>query len=225
MKIGYGNLKVSRADKPNKTEKELKETTMFIITRDFSKKVIAPLTGKEAKRIGKYKLPQFGVNPPKEKNVKYTNEEAAEAIQEAVDYFGADEIVRFINWSVTVAAQRRSNNDLRSTSSGLDASSQARVTLLTNMAKREAEAEVGDYDKDGELVIDRKSPAYLAAMKESLTKNLNKPKFVDLKPVFEGVEAGTIEYDLTLPGSLSSEEKEAESEDKEAETEESTPQA
>jgi Fe-S cluster assembly iron-binding protein IscA len=200
---------------------------MFIETREFSKKVVAPLTGNVAKRIGIYKIPQFGVNPPKGKDVKYSNEEAAEAIQEAVDYFGADEIVRFINWSVTVAAQRRSNNDLRSTTSGLDASSQARVTLLMNMAKREAEAEVGDYDKDGELVIDRKSKAYLEAMKVSLQKNLARPKFADLKPNFEGAEGGSTTYDLTAPGSLSSEEKEPEAEDKESETEstEETPQA
>jgi hypothetical protein len=95
-----------------------------------------------------------------------------------------------------------SNNDLRTASAGLDKASQARATLLQNMAKRQAEAEVGDYDEKGELVIDRKSKAYLDALRESLESNLKKPKFSDLRSSFDAVEGGEIPFDLTAPGSL-----------------------
>jgi len=171
---------------------------------EFSKKVQSILTKTEAKRIGVYTLPQFGKNPPKDKSKdeKYTEEEALEAIEEAVQYCGADNIVRFLNWAIVVKAQRMSNNDLRTASAGLDKASQARVTLLMNMAKRQAEAEVGDYDEKGELVIDRKSTAYLDAMRESLESNLKKAKFSDLRSAFDAVEGGEIQFDMTAPGSL-----------------------
>jgi hypothetical protein len=189
----------------------------FIKEVSFSKKVVALLSGKEAKRIGKYKLPQFGPSPAKVKPNTYSEEETGAALQEAVDYFGTDEIVRFINWAIVVKAQRNSNNDLRTMAAGLDKASQARVTLLQNMAKRQAEAEVGDYDESGELVIDRKSKEYLEALKESISANLKKPKFADLRPVFEGAEGGTIDFDLTAPGSLNGDE-EVEVKDGEEET-------
>ena len=187
---------------------------------EFSKKVVSLLSGKEAKRIGVYTLPQFGKNPPKDmsKDEKYSDEEAMEAIQEAVDYCGADNIVRFLNWAIVVKAQRMSNNDLRTASAGLDKASQARVTLLMNMAKRQAEAEVGDYDEKGELVIDRKSKEYLQALKESLEGNLKKPKFADLKPAFDTVEGGEVNFDMTLPGSLFKDDDDVEVKESEEET-------
>jgi hypothetical protein len=176
----------------------------FIKEQRFTKKVVALLSGKEAKRIGVYKLPQFGGYPPdgKPDGDRYTDEEAGEALQEAVNHFGGDGLVRFLNWAIVVRAQRMSNNDLRTAAAGLDAASQARYTLLMNMAKRQAEAEVGEYDKDGELVIDRKSKAYLEAVRESLDANLKKPKFADLKSAFDAVEGGEINFDKTTPGSL-----------------------
>lgn len=190
---------------------------MFVKEARFTKKVVALLSGKEAKRVGIYKVPQFGPTPAKVKPDTYSEAEAGEALQEAVNYFGTDEIVRFINWAIVVKAQRNSNNDLRTASAGMDKASQARVTLLMNMAKRQAEAEVGDYDEKGELVIDRKSNEYLAAMKESLASNLKKPKFADLKGAFDAVEGGEITFDLTAPGSLNGDE-EVEVKDGEEET-------
>lgn len=175
---------------------------MFSIQKEFSKKVVALLSGKEATRVGKYKVPQFGPNPEKAKDVKYTDEEVMSALQEMVNYFGTDGIIRYINWSLIVAAQRKSNNDLRTAAAGLDAASQARVTLVMNIAKRAAEAEVGVFDDKGEMTINRKSDEYLAALKDSITASLARPKFADLRPVFEGAEGGELEFDLTVPGSL-----------------------
>lgn len=177
---------------------------MFSIVNDYSKKVVALLSGKTATRIGRYTIPQFGNEPAKKKTEKYSDEEITQAIQEALDYFqGGDGLVRFLNWAVIVAAQRKSNNDLRTSAAGLDASSQARVTLVMNLAKRAAEAEVTELDEKGEeKPIDRKSDAYLAALRDSINASLAKPKFADLRAVFEGAEGGTIPFDLTIPGSL-----------------------
>jgi len=177
---------------------------MFSIKREFSKKVIALLTGKETKRVGIYTIPQYGVNPEKAKDVKYTDEEAMAAMQEAVNVFGADGIVRHLNWSMTVLAQRMSNNDLRAAAAGLSKSDAAQVALLLQIAKRDAEAECGTYDDEGELVIDRKSADYLAAVKVSLERQVAKPKFSHLKGVFagEGEDGKPFEVDMTVPGFL-----------------------
>jgi len=194
---------------------------MFSTERKFSKTIKSILTGKEVKRRQKYILPQFGPSPAKSKETTYTDEEATVALQEAVNYFGVDAIVRHLNWSITVAAQRKANNDLRTATAGLDASTQARVTLITNIAKRAAESEVGDFNDKGELVVDRKSDAYVLAMRESLKASLAKPKFADLEPIFKGADESGEELtvDLMLPGSLNDQS------DDDAETDESEPAA
>lgn len=194
---------------------------MFAKKKTFTKKVVALVSGKTTKRVGNYSIPQFGGNPPDGKDIdtKYTEEEAGIAIQEAVDYFGTDGIVRFLNWACIVKAQRISNNDLRTAAGGLDKASQARYTLLMNMAKRQAEAEVGDYDEKGELVIDRKSKEYLEALKESLNANLKKPKFADLESAFKGAEGDSAkDFDLMTPGALNATPEEDDSDSKDEET-------
>lgn len=177
---------------------------MFTAEKKFSKTIKSILTGKEIKRQQKYIIPQFGPTPAKGKDTPYTDEEAMSAIQEAVNYFGTDAIVRHLNWSLTVATQRRANNDLRTSTSGLDASVQARITLVTNLAKRAAESETGTFDAKGELVVDRKSVDYVQAMRDSINASLAKPKFADLRSVFEGAESAgeVLTVDLTAPGSL-----------------------
>jgi len=177
---------------------------MFSIEREFSKKVTALLTGKETTRVGKYIVPQFGPDPEKAANDKYTEEECAIALQEAVNIFGTDKIVRHLNWSLTVLAQRMSNNDLRAASAGLSKSDSAQVALLLQIAKRDAEAECGTYDDEGELVINRKSTEYLDAQKESLKRQIAKPKFSHLKSAFDGEteDAKPFEVDMTKPGFL-----------------------
>ena len=177
---------------------------MFSIKKEYSKKVIALLSGKEITKKATYIVPQFGPEPEKAENEKYTPEETMQVVNEAMSYFGNDDLVRFLNWAVIVYAQRTSNNDLRATATGLSKADEARVQLLKNMAIRQAEAECGMYNDKGELVIDRKSDEYLAAIKESLEFNTSKPKYADLKKVFDGSDAEAIEIDLTIPGSMSS---------------------
>ena len=177
---------------------------MFSIKKEYSKKVIALLSGKEITKKATYIVPQFGPEPEKAENEKYTPEETMQVVNEALAYFGNDDLVRFLNWAVIVYAQRTSNNDLRATATGLSKADEARVQLLKNMAIRQAEAECGTYNDKGELVIDRKSDEYLAAIKESLEFNTSKPKYADLKKVFEGDDSNIPPIDLTIPGSMSS---------------------
>lgn len=199
----YSSIVTARL--PTKTKRDKREILeMFSIEREFSKKVTALLTGKETTRVGKYIVPQFGPDPEKAATDKYTEEECAIALQEAVNIFGTDKIVRHLNWSLTVLAQRMSNNDLRAASAGLSKSDSAQVALLLQIAKRDAEAECGTYDDDGELVINRKSVEYLDAQKESLKRQIAKPKFSHLKSAFDGEteDAKPFEVDMTKPGFL-----------------------
>ncbi len=176
---------------------------MFSIQKTYSKTVKSLLTDKEAKREASYNIPQFGTEPEKARDAKYTEEEAAAALQEAVNYFGVDEVVRHLNWSLKVAAQRHANNALRGISGGTDDRTSAMVNMLLAMAKREADADIGDVNEKGELIVNRKSDEYLAAYRAVITANLAKPKYTHLKPIFEGAESGAkIEVDLTIPGSL-----------------------
>lgn len=174
---------------------------MFKIQNEYSKTVKSILTDTEIKRKQSYTIPQFGAEKVEADTVEAN---ALSAVEEAIAYFGAAEFVRHLNWSLTVAAQRRANNDLRTSTAGLNAADQASVTLLLNLAKRTAEAECGATNEKGEMVVDRKSAEYATAMRESLEASLARPKFAHLRPVFEGAsESGeTLTVDLTAPGSL-----------------------
>lgn len=175
---------------------------MFSTILEYSKKTANLLTGKEIRRIGVYTVPQFGPSPAKDKDTKYTDAEAVLALQEAVNYFGADEIVRHLNWAMGVATQRKSNNDLRTAGGGSSEVEKGRVTAVLNLAKRYAEMEVGVHNADGDNVVDRKSAAYAKAIAESISATLAIPKWADLRPAFEGSESGKVEFNLMAPGSF-----------------------
>jgi hypothetical protein len=178
---------------------------MFSINKTYSKTVKSLLTEKETKREAEYTIPQFGPAPAKDRSVRYSEEDAALALQELVSYFGADEVVRHINWALKVAAQRHANNALRGISGGADDQTSAMVAMLINKARREAESDTGEVNSKGELIVNRKSPEYEAAFRACIANDLAKPKFAHLKPIFEGAESGEkIVKDLTPAGSLNS---------------------
>lgn len=182
---------------------------MFTITKEFSKTISSPLTGASVVRVGRYKLPQFA--DLIDKDAKYGENDALTAANEAIESLGPDTFVRFLNWSIQVSAQRRSNIDLRSVDAGLPPSDQADIRLIMNLAIRAAEAETGIYDEKTEkTVIERKSDAYKSAIADSLRASVSRPRFARLEPAFAGVSAGTLDFDLTVAGSFGDVESESE---------------
>lgn len=171
---------------------------MFSVTKEYSKTVKSVLSGKEAAQRGKYIIPQFGP-AAKKKDEQYSEDEAHDAMQEAATYFGADKLVRFLNKSAVMFAQRRANNDLRATGAGLSDADKLRVQLVLNLAKRAAEMETSAINAKGETIVDTKSAEYQQAFRESIEASLQKPKFADLRPVFSDVQATNVEFDLTTP--------------------------
>ena len=179
---------------------------MYTIENKYSKTVKSLLTDAEVVREQKYLVPQFGAS-----NATADENGALEAFQEALAYFVTPAaFVAHMNWSMTVAAQRRSNNDLRSVTQSSDPATNARVQLVLTLAKRTAEAECGETGADGAIKVDRKSDEYVAALRDSIRASIAKPKFADLAVIFEAATASAEipVIDLTIPGALNKAEAE-----------------
>ena len=117
----------------------------------------------------------FGAEIEKKANVTTPQ---VETLADAAEVFGSETaLVDVVNFALRLLGQRQANNDLKAASSGLseaDSTSVRQILRFVNQA-----VELGDDPK---------------VVAEGI---LAKPKFAHLRPIFEGVDAGTVELDYT----------------------------